>query len=131
LEEIANNVVVATTNQERRIYGAFSIILGQDLTDVLISLNCKTEGLSSLVDLLNPIKLFPNSYKTLTVPIYNTVGGPANSKIYYPIYVGDGLNSQLRNNLSTNVNSLGGGSAGNSGGDGGGGTGGGGGGGAM
>jgi len=107
LEEIANNVVVATTNQERRIYGAFSIILGQDLTDVLISLNCKTEGLSSLVDLLNPIKLFPNSYQTLTVPIYNTVGGPANSKIYYPIYVGDGLNSQLRNNLSTNVDGFG------------------------
>jgi hypothetical protein len=49
----------------------------------------------TLADLLNPIKLFPNSYQTLTVPVYNTVGGPANSKIYYPIYVNDGLNSQL------------------------------------
>jgi hypothetical protein len=58
-------------------------------------LNCKTVGLESLVDLLNPLKLFPNSYESLTVPVYNTVGGPANSKIYYPIYVNGGLNSQL------------------------------------
>ena len=70
--------------------------MGQDLNDILVSLNCKTAGIESLADLLNPIKLFPNSYQTLTVPVYNTVGGPANSKIYYPIYVNEGLNSQLR-----------------------------------
>ena len=96
LEQMLNNISSVTKEQERKIYGAFGIILGQDLKDVLISLNCKTQGLESLADLLNPIKLFPNSYQTLTVPVYNTVGGPANSKIYYPIYVNDGLNSQLR-----------------------------------
>jgi len=46
--------------------------------------------------------LFPNSYASLTVPVYNTVGGPANSKIYYPIYVNDGLNSQLRSPTAQN-----------------------------
>lgn len=96
LEQILNDVSSVTKEQERKIYGAFGIILGQDLKDVLIPLNCKTAGLESLADLLNPLKLFPNSYQTLTVPVYNTVGGPANSKIYYPIYVNDGLNSQLR-----------------------------------
>jgi len=96
LGEILGSIEAVTKEQERKIYGAFGIILGQDLKDVLVSLNCKTVGLESLADLLNPIKLFPNSYETLTVPVYNTVGGPANSKIYYPIYVNDGLNSQLR-----------------------------------
>jgi hypothetical protein len=94
--DLLGSTVAVTKEQERKIYGAYGIILGQDLKDILVSLNCKTLGLESLADLLNPIKLFPNSYQTLTVPIYNTVGGPANSKIYYPIYSNDGLNSQLR-----------------------------------
>lgn len=95
LGEILGNIQPATIEQERKIYGAFGIILGQDLKDILVSLNCKTEGLESLCDLLNPIKLFPNSYASLTVPVYNTVGGPANSKIYYPIYTNGGVNSNV------------------------------------
>jgi hypothetical protein len=95
LGEILGNIQSVTKEQERKIYGAFGIILGQDLQDILVSLNCKTKGLESLVDLLNPLKLFPNSYQTLTVPVYNTIDGPANSKIYYPIYSNNGLNSNL------------------------------------
>jgi len=95
LDDILGTFESITKEQERKIYSAFGIILGQDLKDILVSLNCKTAGIESLADLLSPIKLFPNSYQTLTVPVYNTVGGPANSKIYYPIYVNDGLNSQL------------------------------------
>jgi hypothetical protein len=96
LSDILTLAEPITREQEQKIYGAFGIIVGQDLKDILVSLNCKTAGLESLCDLLNPIKLFPNSYQTLTVPIYNTVGGPANSKIYYPIYTNEGLNSNLR-----------------------------------
>lgn len=95
LEKLLSNIDTVTKEQERKIYGAFGIIVGQDLADILVTLNCKTEGLESLCDLLNPKKLFPNSYQTLTVPVYNIVGGPANSKIYYPIYSNDGLNSNL------------------------------------
>jgi len=102
LEQMLVNISAVTKEQERKIYGAFGIILGQDLKDVLVSLNCKTVGLESLADLLSPLKLFPNSYASLTVPVYNTVGGPANSKIYYPIYVNDGLNSQLRSPTAQN-----------------------------
>lgn len=89
-----NNV---TPNQQQMIYGAFLIIAGVDLDEILISLNCKTQGLDTLADLLNPIKMFPISYLTLTVPVYN-VGQiqSTNSKTYYPIYSGDGsLNSAL------------------------------------
>jgi hypothetical protein len=35
------------------IYGAFLIITGIDLDEILISLNCKTIGLETLADLLN------------------------------------------------------------------------------
>lgn len=103
--ELSNILTLAesiTKEQERKIYGAFSIIVGQDLKDILVSLNCKTVGLESLCDLLNPQKLFPNSYETLTVPVYNTMGGPANSKIYYPIYTNGGVNSNLRSPSATN-----------------------------
>lgn len=89
-----NNV---TANQQQMIYGAFLIILGIDLTEILVSLNCKTLGLNTLADLLNPSKMFPNSYLTLTVPVYN-VGQTqsTNSKTYYPIYTASGsLNSAL------------------------------------
>jgi hypothetical protein len=89
-----NNV---TPNQQQMIYGAFLIIAGVDLDEILISLNCKTTGLETLADLLNPKKMFPISYLTLTVPVYN-VGQTqsTNSKTYYPIYTSSGsLNSGL------------------------------------
>jgi hypothetical protein len=84
-----------TTEQEQKIYAAFLIIIGVDLDDILIPLNCKTTGLTSLADLLNPIKLFPNSYQSLTVPLYNGEPGPTNSKTYYPIYSSTGLHSSI------------------------------------
>jgi hypothetical protein len=101
LTEILANFNV-TKEQERKLYGAFSLIVGDSLNEVLIPLNCKVRGLESLVDLLNPQKLFPNSYQTLTVPVYNTTQGPTNSKTYYPIYVNGGVNSNLRSPLVTN-----------------------------
>ena len=76
----------ATNEQQNSIYAAFKIIIGNDLSDALIPLNCQTKGLDSLADLLNPKKLFPSSYQTLTIPVYNTKPGPTNSKTYYLIY---------------------------------------------
>ena len=69
--------------------------MGQDLLDVLVPLNCKTVGLDNLADLLNIQKLFPNSYQTITVPIYNTTTQPTNSKTYYPIFEGNSVNAKL------------------------------------
>lgn len=80
---------------EQKIYGAFLIIVEDDLQQVLIPLNCSTPNLTSLADLLNVRKLFPNSYNTLTVPLYNIEPSPNNSKTYYFIYSEDGVNSQL------------------------------------
>jgi uncharacterized membrane protein YgcG len=87
LEDILNNVSQPTIEQERNLYACFYLTVGDALTEVLTPLNCKTRGLESVADLLNPQKLFPNSYQTLTVPVYNTQNNlPTNSKTYYPIY---------------------------------------------
>jgi len=89
------NGAVTTVDQERLLYSAYNIIVGDSLHEVLVGLNCTTPRLDSLADLLNVIKLFPNSYDTLTVPLYNVTQSVNNSKTYYPIYVGGVTNINL------------------------------------
>jgi len=101
LSQLLSNINSATKEQERRLYGAFNLIVGDSLNDVLVTLNCKTRGVESLADLLNPQKLFPNSYQTLTVPVYNTTRSPTNSKTYYPIYSNGSTNGNLNSPLVT------------------------------
>ena len=78
----------ASSVQQKQLYGAFNLILGVDLVEVLIPINCQIKGLNTLADLLNPKKLFPNSYQSLTFPTYNTKKLPTNSKTYYLLYKG-------------------------------------------
>lgn len=78
----------ATIEQQKRLFGAFCFIMDQDLVDVLLPLNCQTPNLDTLADLLDPKKLFPNSYLSLTVPEYNSIPLPTNSKTYHLIYKG-------------------------------------------
>lgn len=86
----------ATKEQEQKIYAAYLLIAGVDLDTILVSLNCKTQGFETLADLLNVKKLFPNSYKTLTVPIWNAaLNLPTNSKTYYPIFAEETINDKL------------------------------------
>jgi len=85
------------TNKElKNLYTAFSHIKDNTLKDVLITLNVQTKNIESLADLLNPKKLFPNSYTSLTVPKFNIDRNPTNSKTYYLIYTKSGINNQLR-----------------------------------
>lgn len=76
----------ATIEQQKRLYAAFCLIVGSDLDEILVPLNCQTTDLQSLADLLDPKKLFPTSYKTLTYPEYNIVPKSTNSKTYHLIY---------------------------------------------
>ncbi len=85
IDNISSNNNV-TKEQQQKTYAAFLIITGVDLAEILVSLNCNTQGLVTLADLLDVRKMFPNSYQTLTVPLYNAVPGPTNSKTYYPIF---------------------------------------------
>jgi hypothetical protein len=96
LGQILGNIIVPTPDQERKLYDAYEMIVGDDLADVLTPLNTNTLGLEKLSDLLDVSKLFPNSYTSMTVPVYNTTNAPTNSKIYFPIYTApNAVNSQL------------------------------------
>jgi hypothetical protein len=96
IENISNNPeIFVSKDQEQKLYGAFLAVNGSSLNEILVILNCKTKNLESLADLLNVKKIFPTSYRTLTVPIYNTEPGPTNSKTYYLLFINDALNPQL------------------------------------
>lgn len=95
INQIASGNLTATIDQEQKIYGAFSVIGGTDFQTILKTLGCKTKRLIRLTDLLNIKKMFPISYTSLTVPIYNTSPGPTNSKTYYLLFVDREVNPQL------------------------------------
>ena len=99
---ISGAITTPTAVQEQKIYSAFLIIIGENLEEVVAPLQCATVGLTSLADLLDVKKLFPNSYQSLTVPKYNSeLGLPTNSKTYYPLYISGGLNPAL---MTTEMN---------------------------
>jgi len=59
---------------QRLMYQAMTQITGNDLAQILTVLGVTTVGIATMADLLNPLKLFPNSYQSLTAP---TATGPA------------------------------------------------------
>ncbi len=95
INNISTGNITPTKDQEQKIYGALLVIVAADLAEVLVILNCKTKNLTSLADLVSVKKMFPISYRTLTVPIYNTAPGPTNAKTYYLLFINDELNPQL------------------------------------
>ena len=72
LGDLIGGIITPNPAQEQSIYAAFNVVAGEELQEVLVSLNCRTNGIGVLADLLNPIKIFPLSYNSLTVPVYNT-----------------------------------------------------------
>jgi hypothetical protein len=91
-EEIVVNLtnpnVTVVDSVQRLMYQAMTRITGSDLTQILSVLGVTTVGIKTMADLLNPLKLFPNSYQSLTAP---TANGPV--AIY--IDVAGSINSQL------------------------------------
>lgn len=90
-----NNADGFTDSVERLMYLAMTTITGSKLTDVLSVLDVTLTGLASMADLLNPKKIFPNSYQSLTVVtdtglrgIYKQDGSVnTNLEQYLPSYV--------------------------------------------
>lgn len=96
LGKIFESAYISTSSQEKKIYASLDLIRGQDLDNVKTILNCTTENLESLVDLINPRKMFPDSYRTLTIPKYG-INNPATSKVYDFIYAESGVNNRIEN----------------------------------
>ena len=87
-----------------KIYSAMQNVTGGDLANVLEILDCTVPGLASMADLLNPVKIFPNSFFTLTCPlpsatqtIYINRSGSVNTNILpqLPEYLTDPVSSGM------------------------------------
>jgi hypothetical protein len=85
-----------TDSVQKLMYDTMTQITGDILTQILTALNVKTVGITTMADLLNPVKLFPNSFQSLTVPglsgtipIYTSSTGTINSELatQLPSYV--------------------------------------------
>jgi hypothetical protein len=101
INDIVNPNVNVTDNIQRLAYQGMLKVTGTELEQVLAVLRVRTPNINNMADLLNPVKIFPNSYPSLTVRTYNqdtsTVlraiydnnQGAVNSKllIYLPRYV--------------------------------------------
>jgi hypothetical protein len=77
---------------EKTLYRIFQSITGSDLTEILQLLAVETPGIQTLADLLNPVKIFPTSFFSLTVKTVNGLRG---------IYLDQSgsVNNQLINSL--------------------------------
>jgi len=60
---------------EKSLYKIFVNITGDDLNQILQLLSVSTPGLRNLADLLNPVKMFPQSFFSLTTTTVNGLRG--------------------------------------------------------
>jgi hypothetical protein len=65
--------VTATDIDQKAMYNAMTQINGTLLTQVLTLLGVTTPNINTMADLLNPYKIFPNSFQSLTVTGVNGV----------------------------------------------------------
>ena len=75
---LSSPTVSLTDKIQHQMYTAMTKITGDTLIQVLTVFGVTTAGITTMADLLNPLKLFPNSYQSLLAP---TANGPV------PIYL--------------------------------------------
>lgn len=63
---ISSPDVVASTADQQAMYKAMTQITGTSLTEILQVLGVTTSNITTMADLLNPYKIFPTSFQTLT-----------------------------------------------------------------
>jgi len=68
---ITNPTVSVVDSAQRLMYQAMTQIVDEDLDQILSVLGVTTVGINNMADLLNPLKLFPNSFQSLTAPSPN------------------------------------------------------------
>ena len=67
--DLGNPELVVSDVVQKQMYNAMTTITGDELTQLLAILKVTTVGIYCLADLLDPAKIFPNSYSTLTTPV--------------------------------------------------------------
>jgi hypothetical protein len=83
-----NPNISVTDSAQRAMYEAMTNITGDNLAQILQILGVTTTGIETMADLLNPYKLFPNSFQSMTVPtidglrpIYTNSQGDVNTNL--------------------------------------------------
>jgi len=71
ISQLTSADTTVSDDAQRRAYVAMTTITGTDLEQVLAVFGVTTPYIMTMADLLNPIKIFPNSYPSLTVRVYN------------------------------------------------------------
>lgn len=108
--DLANPSISVTDSVQKLMYNAMVEITGTALAEILKVLKITTVGITTMADLLNPVKLFPNSYQSLTVTtpngqraIYTNSTGSVNSKLAteLPAYVVNSTGFSVNKGLVT------------------------------
>ena len=89
---LTNPTASVVDSAQRLMYQAMTTITSNDLQQILTIFGVTTVGIETMADLLNPLKLFPNSYQSLTAP---TKYGPVAIYINSSGSVNTGLTRQL------------------------------------
>jgi hypothetical protein len=92
-----NNPTISVDDSVQKLmYEAMLRITGDDLAQILRVMGVTTTGIATMADLLNPLRLFPLSFQSLTAPtaqgpraIYTNSTGSVNSSLAeeLPLYV--------------------------------------------
>ena len=69
--DLTNPNINLDTNVQRLAYLGMQNIIGTDLEQILAIFGVTTTNINTMADLLNPVKIFPNSFPSLTVRTYN------------------------------------------------------------
>jgi len=96
IEGVSEEIVLNLTNPslsvadsvQRLMYQAMTKVTENDLSEILAVLKVTTTNLDTMADLLNPVKIFPNSFQSLTVvtsvgkrAIYDNSAGSVNANL--------------------------------------------------
>jgi hypothetical protein len=85
---LTDPALTVTDSVQRLMYQAMTKITGEDLQQILSVLKISTDNINTMADLLNPVKLFPNSFQSLSVvtgngvrAIYVSASGSVNTNL--------------------------------------------------
>lgn len=71
ISQLTDSSVNVADTYQHRAYLAMQHVTGTELAQILAIFGVTTPNITTMADLLNPVKIFPNSYFTLTVRTYN------------------------------------------------------------
>lgn len=94
VSDLAQPSATVSDKVQKLIYQALTLIDGDSLVQLLTVLDVRTQGIRTAADLLDPIKIFPNSYSTLNTLTPNG---------FEPIYTNGTPNTVLKTQLPAYV----------------------------